>query len=69
MIPDMEEDWELHGLHEGMNYKVYVGYAVSKDDPSDCPLVVIYPRGVYEIEDTSGWGRPLPENKIPIGRL
>ena len=59
-----EEEWEIHGPHDQMNYQVYVGYAVSKDDPNDCPLVAIYPRAIYEIEERSDWGRVLPEKKI-----
>ncbi len=67
MTPDLEEDWEIHGPHHPeLPYQVYVGYAISKDDPSDCPLVAIYPRAVYEIEDRSDWGKVTSENKIPI---
>lgn len=64
-VPDLEEEWEIHGPHHPeLPYQVYVGYAVFKDDPSDCPLVVIYPRGVYEIEDRADWGKTLPEKRI-----
>ena len=67
MKPDLEEDWEIHGPHHPeLPYQVYVGYAQAKDDPTDCPCVAIYPRGVYEIESPSDWGRVEQGNKIPI---
>ncbi len=67
MIANTEENWEIHGPHSPeLPYQVYVGYAISKDDQSDCPLVAIYPRAVYEIEDRSDWGRVIPENKILV---
>jgi hypothetical protein len=66
MIPDTKEDWEIHGPHESFNYQVYVGYAISKNDPSDSALVAIYPRGVYEVEDRSDWYKRLPEKRIVV---
>src|SRR6266702_5407294 len=66
MIPDLEEDWEIHGPHEGMNFQVYVGYAISLADPQDTPCVAIYPKAVYEIEDPSAWGGVMPDQRIPI---
>jgi len=70
MMPDLEEDWEVHGPHENMNFRVYVGYAISKDDLSDCPLVAIslhgpHP-GVYEIDDRSDWYKSEPERKVLV---
>jgi hypothetical protein len=66
MKPDLEDDWEIHGPHHPeLPYQVYVGYAISHGDLSDCPLIVIHPRGVYEIEDRDDWGKTLPGNKIP----
>lgn len=53
MTPDTGDEWEVHGPHESFNYQVYVGYAIVKTDPADTPLVAIYPRGVYEIDDRS----------------
>ncbi len=64
MKPDTEEDWEVHGPHESFNYQVYVGYAISQDDPEESALVAIYPRAVYEIEDRSDWYKPTSEQKI-----
>lgn len=67
MIPDLEEDWEIHGPHgPEMNFQVYVGYAIVKDDPTDCPCVSISPKGVYEIDDPSDWGKIDPEKRITI---
>ncbi len=69
--PDLKEVWEIHGPHKGMNYQVYVGYAISVTDPSDTPIVAIYPwqRRVYEIEDTSNWASDaIPENIITVER-
>ncbi len=65
MIPDVKEGWEVHGPHHPeLPYHVYVGIAISKNDASDCPLVAIYPHAVYEIEDTSDWGRVQPDRRI-----
>ncbi len=58
MEPDQTEEWEIHGPHyPEMPYQVYGGYAVSRDDEADTPLVAIYPRAIYEIEDRADWGR------------
>ena len=65
MLPDMKEEWEIHGPHHPeLPYQLYVGYAISQEDPSDCPLVAIYPKAVYEIEDRTNWGRVTPERRI-----
>ncbi len=68
MKPDTEEDWEVHEPHESFSYQVYVGYAISKDDPEDGCLVAISlhgpNRGVYEIDDRSDWYRSESERKI-----
>lgn len=70
LMPDLVEEWEVHGPHAGMNFQVYVGYAVSKDDPLDCFCVAISlhgtGRGVYEIDDPTRWGERSPDKKIPI---
>lgn len=60
-------DWEIHGPHPGMDYKVYVGLA-----GIDCSgtikdiWVVIYPKAVYEIEDFDKWQETHAENRIII---
>lgn len=66
MTPDTHEDWEVHGPHEGMNYQVYVGYAIAKEDPSESFPVAIYPRAVYEIDSPSDWARVSAEKRILI---
>ncbi len=67
MIPDTEEDWEIHGPHSPeMPYQVYVGYAISKSDKTDCPCVVITPHAVYEIETPADWGKTSPEQRIAV---
>src|SRR5947207_1667382 len=70
LVPDLEEEWEIHGPHAGMNFQVYVGYVISQDDPSEsfCVAVSLHgaQRGVYEIDDPSYWHEALPEKKIPV---
>jgi len=36
LAPDLDESWEIHGPHQGMDYQVYVGYAVPKDKKQKC---------------------------------
>lgn len=36
LTPDLSEEWEIHGPHQGMNYQVYVGYALRKDKKEKC---------------------------------
>lgn len=61
----MEEDWEVHGPHAPeFRYQVYVGYAISQTDKTDCPCVAIYPRAVYEREAPSEWARVQAEQKM-----
>mgnify|MGYP000853102449 CR=1 FL=1 len=36
LVPDLTEEWEIHGPHVGMNYQVYVGYAHPKDENQLC---------------------------------
>lgn len=71
---DMEDEWEIHGPHQDMNYVVYVGHAYfDKWQPSQHILdknrpewmwVAIYPRSVYEIEEESEWYTKGSEQRI-----
>ena len=36
LVPDLTEEWEVHGPHQGWNYQVYVGYALPKDEKKVC---------------------------------
>lgn len=64
MKPNMKMEWEIHGPHQNMNYQVYVGDAI--DSSGDTGYVAIYPRAVYEIDNSFDWWKPEPERKIPI---
>jgi len=63
--PDLENEWEVHGEHKGMNYKAYIGYAM--DSKSEGILVVVYPRSVYWIDDFSHWWKREPDHRIFVG--
>jgi hypothetical protein len=70
LVPDLQEEWEVHGPHEGMNFQVYVGYAVWKGYTDDTCLVAVSlhgpGRGVYELDSSSDWYKSDPERKIPV---
>jgi len=85
LVPDTDSEWEIHGPHSpDMNYVVYVGYAVPKNEKEECRscnltwkkckthknyyCVVIYPRAVYEIDDPMEWWKRRSEDRIPILR-
>ena len=36
LVPDLKEEWGVHGPHQGWNYQVYVGYALPKDEKEKC---------------------------------
>ena len=36
LVPDTKSEWEIHGPHPGMDYQVYVGYALPKDERGAC---------------------------------
>jgi len=36
LLPDLGEEWEIHGPHDDMDYQVYVGYAVPRDENKKC---------------------------------
>jgi len=79
LLMDPENEWEIHGPHEDMNYQVCIGIAYERLDykiPCTCEqnnclrhrdgfYVVIYPRAVYCIEDPDDWWKPKEEDKIP----
>jgi len=58
--PDFNADWEVHGPHKGMEFQVYIGYT------KDGLCVAIYPRAVYEIDDSSDWWKAYPDSRIPV---
>jgi len=69
LIIDESEEWEVHGPHYQMDYQVYIGPALYDKkiwtvERLDGLYVAIYPRGIYELEDTTKWHQASPENKI-----
>ena len=63
------ENWEVHGPHEGMNYKVWIGGAQTIDkkpyiDNRQEFYIAVYPRQIFIIDDTSDWWKTSPENLI-----
>ncbi len=76
MRMDMEDDWEIRGPHQDMNYVVFVGYAyfdklhpflhIPEKYRRDGMWVAIYPRAVYEIEDELKWYMTDPEQRVFI---
>ena len=67
MEPVEDEEWELHGPHEHMNYRVLVGFAFDPEHearPAMC--VVLYPWGVYQIEDEAHWHNTDAAQRIPV---
>jgi len=66
--PDLKNEWEIHGRHKDMNYKVYIGDVKDLKTKESEGLVVIYPKSVYWIEDNSDWWKCEPENRIFIGK-
>lgn len=36
LAPNLREEWEIHGPHQDMNYQVYIGYAVPRDEKEIC---------------------------------
>jgi hypothetical protein len=57
------DEWEIHGPHQDMNYQVYIGPAYRK---KECFLVAIYPKAVYEIDNYDDWWKADPEKRITI---
>jgi len=69
-----------HSPH--MNYVTYVGHAVPRDQDEKCRIcnltwkkckihsnyycVVIYPKGVFEIDDPAEWARVRSEDRIMV---
>jgi len=70
--PCIDEEWEIHGPHQGMNYQVYVGLAKTKKiqpgtGKKEYYCVVIYPRAVYMIYEHGDWYKPQTEDRITVG--
>lgn len=79
---DENDDWEIHGPHQNMNYVVYIGKVYeSLDQTLECSCaeaittcgkhrdgfyVAIYPRAVYAIDEPPGWRQPKQEDRIPV---
>jgi len=62
--PDLDDEWEIHGPHQNMNYQVLIGGSYDKTEHYF--LVAIYPWAVYEIEAESEWWKVGPENRMYI---
>lgn len=63
------ENWEVHGPHENMNYKVWVGEVQTLDKKpiignSYQFYIAVYPRQIFMIDDPSDWWKTSPENLI-----
>ena len=39
LVPDLREQWEIHGPHSDMDYQVYVGYAVPSNENEKCRTI------------------------------
>jgi hypothetical protein len=79
---DEIDDWKVHGPHPNMDFQVYVGKAYeSLDRTLECSCheaiatclkhkdgfyVVICPRAVYAIDDSSDWWKAEPQDRIPV---
>ena len=64
LMPDLSQEWEIHGPHQNMNYQVLVGWAY--DNTCNRHLIAIYPRVIYEIDDYSKWWNVGCQNKIAL---
>jgi len=42
--PDLKSEWQVHGEHKDMNYKVYIGDVKNLKTKESEGLVVIYPK-------------------------
>jgi hypothetical protein len=67
---DPEDDWEVHGPHQDMNYQVYVGRAYETFEP-DAKYeydkgfnIAIFPRAVYAF--AFSWQNCNPTDRIPV---
>ena len=63
--PDLKNEWEIHGEHKNMDFRVYIGYAI--DSKSEETLVVIYPKSVYWLDSSSDWWKCEPDHRVYIG--
>ena len=82
LIMDLEDEWEIHGPHQDMDYQVLVGPVYEKlghTIPCNCTqgyrkcqkhrdrlYVVIYPRVAYYINDPADWWNVKVEDRIPV---
>lgn len=64
LMPDLSQEWEIHGPHQNMNYQVLVGWAY--DDNCNLHLIAVYPRAIYEIDDYSKWWDVGSQNRIAL---
>lgn len=66
-ILDMDDkgvtEWEIHGPCRDMNYQVYIGPVLDRDDRDF--LVAMYPRAVYDVGDKD-WLSVTAEDRIPV---
>ena len=65
MVIYLDEEWEIHGPHPGMNYQVYVGYA-RYENQEVYRCVAMYPWATYEIDDEDRWWYMNPDRRIYI---
>jgi hypothetical protein len=64
LMPDLSQEWEIHGPHQSMNYQILVGWAY--DDSCNRHLVAVYSRAIYEIDDYSKWWDVGDQNRIAL---
>ena len=64
--PLLSEDWEIHGLHEDADFRIYVGPAKYKHLPESMVYVAIYPFNVYKIDSRKQWSYPKPEDSVGV---
>jgi hypothetical protein len=82
LVMDPEDEWEIHGPHQDMDYQVLVGPVYEKLNhtiPCNCTqgyhkcqkhrdrlYVVIYPRGVYYINDPDDWWKKNQKDRVSV---
>jgi hypothetical protein len=52
----LEDEWEVHGPNQDMDYAVYAGRAYEENGES--AFIAIYPEQAYWIEDPDDWFKP-----------
>jgi len=55
---------EMHGPHPQMEYLVYVLFIKEIDHPKNQYWVAVYPRAIYQIEDSCSWYKADPDSRL-----